>query len=295
MEVTYHIGLHSTDEDRALACLRANADRLRRAGVAVPAPQRARDTARKAMLAARGAPATTTAQTRFLTDAGVQDRPSRMVLSSDSFRCVPRRALENGTLYPTASERARWLRALFPESGARICMGVRNPITWLPAVHARFGAETGFSDWVGDARLDDLSWIDVIARLHEAVPDAEIVLWCHEDMPLIWPDILAAMIAPEGDTHGLAALENVVSELIHPEAASRLEEHLAQTVKPSARKEACRAFLDRFARPDAMSSPLSGLMADTGWSADFAARVTDAYERDLAALRQVPEVTFLAP
>lgn len=294
MKVTYHIGLHSTDADRALACLLENAPALREEGVAIPPPHRARTMAREAMLAGRGTPADADAQARFLAALDLREPPSRLVLSSDSFLCVPRRALETACLYPTAAERARWLRGLFPESETRICLALRNPITWLPEVHARFSAETTFTDWIGGTVLDELSWVDMVARLHAAVPDAELVLWSHEDAPLLWHDILEAMIAPDAGGAALAGAETFVCDLLQPAAAERLSEYLAQTTEASARRTACRAFLDRFARPDAMAMHLAAPEPGLDWPADLAARVTERYERDMAELRGAAEVTVLA-
>lgn len=299
MEVTYHIGAHATEGDRLLACLRANADGLSRKGVAVAPPDRFRPAAREAMLAARGLPGSADSQTALLAAMGVcrsgQGVPGRLVLSSESLLCVPRRAVEEGEIYPIVRERARWMRALFPDAGARICVAVRNPATWLADVHARFRDEVSFAEWLGSVSLPALSWARYVAALHEAVPDAEIVIWCHEDAPLLWRDILAAMVEPQASATDLETVAERAGELLPPAAAARLEAYLATCTDDAARHEARIAFLDRFAPAEATTGHLHLPMPDGPAIARMAQEITERYERDVAALGTCGEVTLLRP
>ena len=57
MRVVFHIGAHSTDEDRIARVLRRNAAQLDRAGVVVPWPARFANVLRDTLVSLRGKPA----------------------------------------------------------------------------------------------------------------------------------------------------------------------------------------------------------------------------------------------
>jgi len=295
LQVTYHIGVHATEGDRLLACLSANAAQLSRKGVVVAPPDRFRPAARDAMLAARGVPGSAASQDALRAAMGVRGVPARLVLSSESLLCVPRRSVEAGKLYPIVRERARWMRALFPDAGARICVAVRNPVTWLPAVHARFRAEVSLAQWLDAVSLRELSWARYVAALHEAVPDAEIVIWCHEDAPLVWKDVLAAMIGPEGDATDLETASERTGDLLPPLAAERLDAYLAACPEPAGRQEARIAFLERFAPREATTEPCRLPRHEDVSMPQIVRDITEGYERDLAALHTCTEVRLLRP
>lgn len=292
MRFTYHIGLHCTDEDRALDCLLANAGALARQGCAVAPPDRFRPALREAMLELKGAPAPAAMQERLLDAVTDMDAPAHVLFSSDSFLCVPRRAVADGTLYPLAEERAPWIRNLFPEAPAHFALAMRNPATLVPALQARFADRESWQEFVGRIDPEALSWTDMLARLRAAVPDAEITVWCTEDAPLLWPDLLARLAgtapdaAPEGG-------DDFVADLMSPEGFTRLQGYLAENPARDAghRRRVVAAFLDRFARPEAVADEYDL----PGWDADRVARLTERYEADIARIGAMEGVTLLLP
>jgi limonene-1,2-epoxide hydrolase len=291
MKVVYHIGLHCTDEDRALRCLLRNAGELSGRGTIVPSPGRFRPVLRKAMVELRGAPAPREMQEAVLDAVMDADRAERLVFSSDSFLCVPARAVSEGVLYPQAAERAVWIRNLFPERPAEFVFALRNPATWLPALQARFAAEESFADVLARIEPERLSWPDMVRRFRDAVPGSEITVWADEDTPLIWPEVLGALSAhPAPET--LEGAGDFAESLMEEDGQARMRAWLAEHPprSPAHRRKVTAAFLDRYARAEAIEVEYDL----PGWTAERVARLTERYEADLDAVARLDGVRVLS-
>jgi hypothetical protein len=136
----------------------------------------------------------------------------------------------------------------------------------------------------------------MVARLRAAVPDAEITVWCNEDAPLLWPEILSLLAgAPEDPDlpDSLDGAGDFLAELMRPEGTTRLGSYLEQNAPRSAshRRRVIAAFLDRFARPDAVSETYDF----PGWTAARIARLTETYEADIARIEGMEGVRLLRP
>lgn len=296
MRFTYHIGLHCTDSDRALKCLLQNEAALAARGTAIAAPERFRPALREAMLALKGTPAPGEMQERLMDAVTDLDAPDHVMFSSDSFLCVPARAVSGGTLYPLVSERAPWIRNLFPDNPAHFCLALRNPATLLPALHSRFAEKESFDDILARTDPEALSWSDMVARLRAAVPDAVITVWCNEDAPLLWPEILALLAGAPDDPDLPDTLDGAgdfLAELMRPEGTIRLGSYLEQNAPRSAshRRRIIAAFLARFARPSAVSATYDL----PGWTEERLARLTETYEADVARIGQMAGVRLMRP
>jgi len=145
MHVVYHIGLHCTDEDMALRCLLRNSNELAEIGSVISPPARFKPVLREAMIELRGARAGLELQSQM--KQALLDGPAeRILFSNDNFVCPPARAIIGDVLYPLAPERLPWIRNLFPQDSAEFAFGLRNPVTLLPALHARFAKGEPFAD-----------------------------------------------------------------------------------------------------------------------------------------------------
>ena len=115
MQVAYHLGVQSTDEERLLKCLLKNKGALAAEGIHVPGPGKYRTLLREAMVSLRGAPASPEMQ-KSLLDAVLDDNQAeRLVFSNQSFISAPAKVLEHGRLYARAGEKTQWLSQVLPE------------------------------------------------------------------------------------------------------------------------------------------------------------------------------------
>ncbi|SDJ79617.1 hypothetical protein [Aliiruegeria lutimaris] len=292
MKVIYHIGLHSTDEDRALRCLLRNDSQLQQKGIVVAQPGRFRPVLREAMIQLKGQPATEEMQDHILEEITEIDHPQQVLFSNDSFLCVPKRAIQEGTLYPLVAERAPWIRNLFPGQPAEFALGLRNPATLIPALHARFAAEESFEGYLARIDPEALSWADMVERLHAAMPDARLTIWCNEDSPLIWLDILEALSGLP-DASQLDGNYDFIASLMTEDGFSRLQAYLDG--HPASGREHWRriisAFLDKFARPEAVEEEFDL----PGWTQQRVADLSARYEADIERIAGMDGVDFLSP
>lgn len=290
---TFHIGLHCTDEDRLLTCLLQNEDVLESAGSVAARPGRFRPALRKPMLALKGQPASEQVQQDILDAVIDADHPQHVLFSSDSFLCVPYRAIVGDKLYPLVRQRAPWIRNLFPDAPARFCLAIRNPATLIPALHARFPDEETFETYVGRIEPEALSWRDMILRLKESVPDAEVVVWCNEDSALLWPELLR-LLGGLPDGVALDGEADFLQSLMTPDGFKRLQSYLSTRadLAPIHKRRVLGAFLDKFATPESTEQTSE---AQPFWDAARLEDLTRRYEADIARIQEMEGVRFLLP
>ncbi|HIC82468.1 MAG TPA: hypothetical protein EYP07_16115, partial [Kiloniellaceae bacterium] len=272
MQVIYHIGAHVTDEDRLLKCLLKNTERLRAVGTVVPGPSRYRRLIGETLAALGGAQPGPEAQETLLDSIADEDRISRLVLSFENFICVPSRVFQQGQFYPLASKRAVALAGLLPAERVEFHLATRNPATFVPNLFGRVRSND-LTRFLSGADPANLMWSDVVRRLQEACPSARIVVWCNEDSPLIWGDILHALAGTDPEGEPLKGSYDLLSELMTAEGFSRFQTYLDShpITSCSHRHRVIEAFLDKFALPDLIEEDVDL----PGWSAADVDRVSD--------------------
>lgn len=290
MRIVYHLGAHFTDEERLLKCLLKNRDVLAQHDIVVPAPKRYRALLRETAIALKGQAATRDNQALILEQIMEEDHADRLILSWDSFLSLPPWVLKD-TLYPAAGERVRAFSQIFPEIEAEFHLAIRNPATFLPALYDK-QRQKPYQDFLAGADPFDLRWSDVVERILDSNPDAPLTIWCDEDTPLIWPEVLQA-VAGLPDGVRLDGEDDLLLSLMSTDGMTRLraylESHPPATVLQ--RRKIVSAFLDKFALPDRIDMQIDM----PGWTDDSVAELSHLYEEDVARIAQMAEVTFLAP
>lgn len=290
MRIVYHLGAHFTDEERLLKCLLKNRDVLAQHNIVVPGPKRYRALLRETAIALKGQAATRDSQALILEQIMEEDHADRLILSWDSFLSLPPWVLKD-TLYPAAGERVRAFSQIFPEIEAEFHLAIRNPATFLPALYERQQPKA-YPDFLAGADPYDLRWSDVVERILDSNPDAPLTIWCDEDTPLIWPEVLQA-VAGLPDGVRLDGEEDLLISLMSGEGMTRLRAYLESHPPASVlqRRKIVSAFLDKFALPERIDMQIEM----PGWTEDMVADLTEAYDEDVARIAQMGEVTFLAP
>jgi hypothetical protein len=290
MRIVYHLGAHFTDEDRLLKCLSRNRDLLAQHDIAVPPSKRYRTLLRETAIRLKGATATVDEQALILEQIMEEERADRLILSWESFMSLPNWVLM-GKLYPAAGERTRAFTQIFPQIEAEFHLALRNPATFLPLLYDRL-KPADYGSFLNGADPFDLRWSDVVEQILDANPDAPLTVWCDEDTPLVWPEVLRAVsglpeeIALEGE-------EDLLASLMSGEGMGRMRTYIEghPPQNPMQRRRIVSAFLDKFALPERIDLEVEM----PGWTDDTVADLTRAYEEDVARIAQMPEVTFIAP
>lgn len=289
MRIVYHLGAHFTDEERLLKCLLKNRGLLSQHAVAVPGPKSYRILLRDTIMSLKGQPASEDTQAAILDQILDNDHAERLILSWDGFLSLLPWVLKNG-LYESAGSRIRAFSQLFPVYESEFHMGLRNPASFLPALYQSLKSPP-IGEFLAGIDPFDLHWSDVVERILDENPDTNLTLWCDEDTPLIWPEVLHSVAGIPADVV-LEGEMDLLSQLMSGEGLTRLNAYLLS--HPPAgipqRRKIVSAFLDKFALPDRIDYRFEM----PGWSASMVEEMTQAYEEDIARIMAMPEVTFIS-
>lgn len=289
MQISYHIGAHCTDEDQLVKSLLKNKGILAKEGVIIPGPSRYRPIIGDVVNKLDGAKASRDTQDVLLEAIMDVDSADRLVLSQDNFLGVSTRALEHGNFYPLIAEKAIRLRNLFPDNPVEFFISIRDVATFIPALFEHNGGKD-FPSFIRGVDPFSLRWSDVIEALRAAVPDCPITVWCNEDTPLIWPEVLHEVAGVDSYVR-LKGGFDILSDIMVPEGMKRLRAYLG-THPPQneiQRRRILAAFLDKYAMDDAIEEELDL----PGWTADVVDELTASYDDDVIEISRLPGVNML--
>ncbi|SRR6056297_91570 len=292
MQVVFHLGAPCTDDDLLLQTLIRNRDALSNEGVAVPPPGRYRGVVRDTARTLKGRAASVEVQDALL-DAIVDDadKVDRLILSDPRFVCINRLVIQGPQIWPMIDRQTTQLRALFPDDAVEFFIGMRDPATHVPQLFktSRF---SDFAEFTENMQVHAVAWSEMLRRLTMTHPDCPVTVWCNEDTPLIWGELLQD-IAAVGMEVPLDGKDVLVEQIMDPAGFKRMQEYLRQ--KPpqteAQRRRVVSAFLGRYAVDDRIEETVSL----PGWTEAFMDELSEAYDADMAVVAELPGVTFLTP
>lgn len=288
MRIVYHLGAHCTDEERLITCLWRNRAALATEGIVVPAPARYRTLLRDTAMTLKGRPASRDTQALVLDQIMDEPQAARLILGWDNFLSYPQWVVKD-RLYPAAAERIRAFTQIFPEIEAEFHLSIRSLSSFLPALLLKQRGKS-YQEFMGNVDPMTLGWAEVVEDILRMNPDAPFTIWCDEDTPLIWPEVLRS-VAGHSAAIQLDGEDDLLERLMVPEGLSRMRDYL--TANPPAgttqRRRVVSAFLDKFALADQVEMEVDL----PGWAAETVERLDAAYRQDLARIAAMPGVTLL--
>jgi hypothetical protein len=212
-----------------------------------------------------------------------------MILSWDGFLSHTRWVVR-GTLYPYAGRRVAAFTRLFPDCEAEFHLAIRNLATFLPALQKVVNS-TGQDDILAGADPLDLRWSDVVSRIQDRNPGIPLTVWCDEETPLIWPEVLQA-VSGHGPGLDLTDTDELLALIMNEIGLARLKTYMAEHPPQGQqqRRRVMTAFLEKFARPDTVNYEID----KPGWTDDLVGQLTDNYTADVNRIMAMPGVTFLS-
>lgn len=293
MQVIFHAGVHCTDEDALVKTLRRNVDMLRKEGVIVPGPGRYRKVLSEILTSLSGAPASPDARdvmVEHLIDEDEHDT-SRLLMSHPNFFSVPKLLFGGGRYYRHAEARVRNLCELFQGDEVHLHLGLRDPATFLPAVYENT-PHTSFSDFMNGVDPMHLRWSHFLQRLRDEMPHMPITVWCNEDTPLIWSEIVCRVAGLPLRTPIVGSYD-IYSKIIAPEGMRRFRDFLKENPDMSFEQErrVMLAFLDKYALRNEIEQELDL----PGWDQPYVERLSEIYDEDMGVVAKIPGVTFIEP
>jgi hypothetical protein len=290
MQVVLHAGAHVTDEDRLVTCLLKNTATLAEHGTYVPKPEDYRIVLRDVINAAAknevGAEGRAAVMDALKPPPGTQ----RMILSNDSMFGTHKMAVKR-MFYPAACTRIEAFRQVFPDDTLELFFAIRNPATFMPALLDKTNFHS-IEDMFRGYDPFSFRWTELFERLRAQSPDLPITVWCNEDTPLIWSEILREMagLDPMAEVAGeFALLEEIMTEGGMARFRDYMKGHPGMTEVQKRRVIA--AFLDKFAKEDEVEEEYD----IPGWGVDVIDGLTEIYEEDIFAIPRVPGLTLLTP
>ena len=291
MQLVLHTGVHFTEDERLLKCLLRNQDDLAPLGIKVPGPSTYRNLFRDTLNAMHKTEPSEVARDVLL-DAVLDDSPAeRVILSDANFFRSPATALQQGMLYSAAPVRMMRMAQLFPEDEIRIFMAIRNPASLVPVLFEKAADKTAESFW-GDRGPEDLRWSETISLLREAAPEIPLTIWCNEDAPLIWAQVIREMAGLAPDTKikgGFDLLHTIMSAGGMQRFRGYLDTH--PDMSEAQKRRVITAFLDKFALEEEIEEEIDM----PGWTEELVERMTAIYDADVEVIRAIPGVTVISP
>lgn len=291
MQIALHIGANCTDEDRLLKSLLRNADKFSDLGVKVPGPGKYRRLIRETIQNLKGGEPSV--DTRgILIDAILDEEDvDRVVFSNANFVCIANRIFDNGIFYEQAESKIYAMHQLFAEDEIEIFLALRNPATFLPAAFAQSKADT-LETYLKGLHPTQVRWSDLIRRIQNLVPRTKLTVWCNEDTPFIWSELLRSIAGLEADTPitgGFDLLASIMSAEGMNRFLNYLRAHPPQT--EAQKRRVIGAFLDKYAIDDQIEEDVDL----PGFGDELMSELTQNYENDVAFIQQLPGVTFITP
>lgn len=291
MKIVYHIGANGTDGDRLVRSLGKNTDQVIAKGVSVPLPSKYRRLLRETIQNLAGsAPAPDTRD--ILLDAIMDDGPAdRLVMSNSSYICLPVRVFEAGEFYGLLTMKMRALTQLFPQDDLEIHLALRNPATFVPTLWGQVKNRT-FAAFLGGTDPRSLRWSDVIRRIQLAAPNAKLTVWCNEDTPMLWGDILRDMMGLS-ETDPVEGEYDLLATIMSADGLARFESYLSSHPPQTSlqKRRVIAAFLDKYALAEEVEEEVDL----PGWDDALVHDLTQTYEADVAEIAKIEGVNFLEP
>ncbi|MBY0351105.1 hypothetical protein [Tabrizicola sp.] len=288
MRIVYHLGAHCTDEDRLVRCLLKNRARLAEQGIAVPAPTRYRTLLRDTASQLRGAAASDETQAMILEQIIEEATADRLILSWTGFLGFPAYVVANG-LYGHGGDRLREFTRIFSDFEAEFHLAIRNPATFLPDLRGQT-LQKGHGDILAAVDPFALHWSEAVRHILATNPNVPLTVWCDEDTPLIWPEVLE-LVSGHAPGTPLEEDDELIANLLTEAGLKRLraycQEHPPQSV--AQRRRIVTAFLEKFGRPEALATEI----ALPGWTEEVVGRLTRSYLADVERIAQMPGVRLL--
>ena len=290
MQIVLHAGAHFTDDDKLLKSLGKNREFLAGRGVSVPKPRSYRNALRSVLHDNLISADTRTDILDELKDPSAQE-PDRIIFSNSNFFCVPRLAVRDNLYYPQSEERLQDFCSIFSSDEVEIFFAIRNPATLLPALLDGSPYDR-IEDVIGDTAPTALRWTELIERMRRELPNAALTVWCNEDTPLIWEQLLRELSGVE-PTQALDGGTDLLQEIMTAEGIRRFDSYVNAhpNMTEMQKRRVMAAFLDKFAIDEELEQELD----IPGWTEDVIDALTEIYDEDVYDISRLPGVTFISP
>ncbi len=291
MKAAFYLGVHGTGPERMVRALMDNRGWMLENGIEPVPPSRHRGLFEEALGSLSGGPATPEME-QVLLDAILDcEDPARIVISQPGLIGVPARCLAEPGFFASAGSKMVAAANLFPSAEAEFFLALRNPAALIPHLLDNMDPNRAATVMAG-RDPETMRWAPAIRQVLQFIGRRRLVLWCHEDTPLIWPEVLRAVGGIPASVP-LRAGFAVMGDLLTPEGLQALRGELAaaERLTIDGRRAIFARVLADHARPDEVDVPIR----TAGWTQDRVDRMSAAYDEDIAEIAALPGIEFISP
>jgi len=287
--VVFYLGAPSTDFNQLTWSLRKDSVLLREQGVLASRPKVYRAVISDRLMTQQLGELSDRDREQLLKKLCLGEERSRLILADSSFLDEPQNMLRENRLYANASRSTQELRMLFPDHPVEFMLAIRNPVSLISEVADRLDSAE-FTKVANEMDFFQPKWSEVVSEIREANPDSTINIWCYEDSPILWPEILRT-------TAGLPAAVPLSGELdlcatlLGDLALTRLRRFLAARpgLQPREKRHIMSAFLEKFADQEQVDQDISLAGVDS----ELLDEVSNCYFRDFESCKKIPGIVAL--
>ncbi|WP_417597482.1 hypothetical protein [Pararhodobacter oceanensis] len=290
MHLVLHLGAHGTDEGLIAGWIARNRAEFERQGVLAPPPRLFLRRLSEALDQQRDADPLTREEA-LLRGLGTSGQRRWLALSAPGLIGAPADVITPEGFYVTdVARRLYGLRSFFPRCRITVLLAVRSASGILPALLPN--DPEAAPALLPMLRGETLPWAQLIAAIRRHLPQARVVVWRHEDLPQVWPDILAHLAGPERILPAAGLLDFAALDL-SAEARLRLRRYLTQTPPGTAGqlRRTAQVFAERYG-----TAPLPVPRADLpDWALSAMQRFDRGYATEWADICGTEGVDTLQP
>lgn len=293
MRITLHIGAHQTRTPRLVGAIKSCERAFGRLNIATSSPSHYRPIIANELTRLDGLPPIADEEDAVLAQIlGKQTEAQHLIMINEDWAGDRNMMFKGGQLYTEIGASVSRVAELFSQHDVHITMAIRNPAFLINAALTAPSTPASLKWFLKSNDPMDLSWVAPVKQLQEAMPKAQITMWCEEDTPLIWPRILRQVANVPEDTPIRGTIA-AISDSLQPEGVERFRKFLRNHTLTSAiqYERAVLAFLDKYADESVMTASCTV----PGWTAEIIHDLSLNYEDDIVTLAAKDNVNFLLP
>ena len=291
MQIVYHIGANCTDQDLLLRSVLKNSKTFGALGIKTPNPSKYRSLIRETIQSLKGKEPSGDTR-KILLDAILSDEQcNRLVMSHSQFMCVHRRVFESGIFYKLAEQKLRGLDKIFPDDEIEIFLGLRNPATFIPEIYSKSPVDN-FTDFIRGTDPLKLRWSGLVTRIRDFLPRAKLTVWCNEDTPLIWTQLIRELSGVDSLTKITGGFD-LLSAIISTEGLQAFVTYLK--ANPPKTEQQKRRIIAAFLEKYSLMEEVEDEIDIPGWTEEFLTKLTTNYDKDVDQIKRLEGVNFIGP
>lgn len=291
MQIVFNCGAHSTNCNRVMQTMQKNQTWLDSNRIEAIPPKRHSSLFGNAINSLNGGVATEEMEDLLLDSLLMSKDTQRAIMATPGLLGTPNQVIGKAGLYPTIGSRLAALANLFPSCDVEFFLAIRNPATLLSEVMEEVPIKDQ-NTFLSSCFYYQIRWNDTIRRLVKALQGQRLVIWCYEDLPLIWPEVMRNLISMPQDV-GLQGNLIYMHDLLNKAGLEKLSEEMSarDQISIAARRALHSHLLQEYQVEDAIEQEIYL----PGWTQEIVDEVSQKYYSDIAEIAVLPGVEFIMP